>query len=246
LTLKLNLRYQLSHLMWSGLDLLFPPACGGCGKLGERWCETCQQTIKPLNGMVCRICGEPQNNAEMCKECKMAQPPYKILRSWAAFDGPIRTALHKLKYRRDIGLGEALALPLAKYIHAFDWRIDTLIPVPLSRQRLSERGYNQVALIAQPLATICQWKYLPSALQRVKHTHSQVGLNIKQRQENVQNAFRANSHFVLNKRILLLDDVTTTGATLISASTALLQAGAANVHAFTVARAVSRLKLNIA
>ena len=226
--------------------MLFPPACGGCGKFGERWCKTCQQAIKPLNVLVCDICGEPQKNAEMCEKCKTVQPPYKTLRSWTVFEGPIRTALHKLKYRRDIGLGEALAFPLEKYVHAFDWHIDALIPVPLSHQRLSERGYNQVALIAQPLAAICQWNYIPGALQRIKHTHSQVGLSIKQRQENVQNAFQANAHFVRNKKILLLDDVTTTGATLISASTALLQAGAANVRALTVARATSRLKLNIA
>lgn len=225
--------------------MLFPPACAGCGKFGNRWCEICQQTLIRLDGLVCEICGEPQNNTKICKKCKITRPPYKALKSWAVFQGPMRAALHKLKYGRDIGLGEALALSLAKYVHTFDWHIDALVPVPLSRQRLSERGYNQVALIAEPLAAICQWNYIPGALQRIKHTHSQVGLNIQQRQANVHNAFRAHSQFVLNKKILLMDDVTTTGATLISASTALLQAGAANVYALTVARAASRSALNI-
>jgi ComF family protein len=243
--LKLSLKYRLYHLLWTGLDLLFPPVCGGCDKLGKRWCDSCQQNLTLLTEAICEICGEPQKKSEICKKCQRLKPPYKALRSWVAFKDPIRPALHKLKYRRDIGLGDALALPLASYLYALEWNIDTLVPVPLSSRRLSERGYNQVALIAQPLAMIYEWKYVPTALHRVKHTRSQVGLNVEQRQENVQNAFRANSQLVRNKKVLLMDDVATTGATLISASSALMDAGATHVYALTAARAVSHIDLHL-
>jgi ComF family protein len=232
--------------MWNGLDLLFPPSCGGCGKVGERWCGHCQQSLTPLPEVVCDICGEPQKTIGICKKCRISRPPYQALRSWVVFNDPVRPALHKLKYRRDIGLGDALALPLANYVRVLNWDIEVLVPIPLSPQRLSERGYNQVDLIARPLAMFHQWNYAPGALRRVKSTRSQVGLTVEQRRENVQNAFQANPHLVRNKKVLLMDDVATTGATLISASRALVEAGACYVYALTAARAISRRGPDIA
>lgn len=172
----------------------------------------------------------------------MSRPPYQALRSWAVFKDPLRSALHKLKYRRDMGLGDALAIPLARYIQKLNWDVEMLVPIPLSPQRFSERGYNQVALIASPLAKFHGWKYAPNGLQRVKHTRSQVGLKIDQRRENVQDAFRAHSSLIRGKKILLMDDVTTTGATLNSASKTLMEAGAQQVYAITVARAILGLE----
>ena len=228
------------------MDLLFPPSCGGCGKIGERWCDKCGQSLTLLPVLICDLCGEPQKTSGICGKCKQSRPPYKALRSWAVFKDPMQTALHKLKYRQDIGLGDALALPLAEYVRTLNWDIETLVPIPLSAKRLSERGYNQVDLIARPLAMIHKWNYAPEVLKRTKHTRSQVGLNIAQRLENVQNAFTANPRFVKNKKVLLMDDVATTGATLNSASRALLEAGACHVYALTAARAISQRGSEIA
>ena len=214
--------------------------------MGERWCDHCQQSLTLLPELVCDICGEPQKAIGICGKCKISRPPYKALRSWVVFNDPVRPALHKLKYRRDIGLGDALALPLAKYVRVLNWDVEMLVPIPLSSQRLSERGYNQVDLIARPLAMIHQWNYAPGALQRIRSTPSQVGLTAKQRWENVHNAFLANPRLVRNKKVLLMDDVTTTGATLISASRALVEAGACQVYALTAARAISRRGPDIA
>jgi len=223
--------------------LVFPPVCAGCGKFGERWCDKCHQGLLPLPKLVCDICGEPQKTIGVCKDCTTLRPSYKALRSWVVFKDPIRVALHKLKYRRDIGLGEILAWPLAEYIDTtLGWDIEMIIPVPLSPQRLSERGYNQVALVAHPLAMIKNWKYAPKALKRVKHTRSQVGLNAQERQNNVRNAFHADPRLVNGRKILLIDDVATTGATLLSASESLMDAGAHHVYALTTARAVSRYR----
>jgi ComF family protein len=232
--------------MWKGLDLLFPPVCGGCEKMGVSWCDDCQQRLLMLPDPVCDICGEPQKTFDICRKCKISRPPYKSLRSWVLFKDPIRPAFHRLKYKKDIGLGDAFALPLAKYVSTLSWDIEMLIPIPLSNNRYFERGYNQVDLLARPLAMINNWNYAPNVLKRIKHTQSQVGLNIEQRLENVQNAFVANSQLVKNKKILLMDDVATTGATLSSASRALMEAGACHVYALTAARAVSSRGLEIA
>lgn len=159
----------------------------------------------------------------------------------------MRQALHKLKYRRDLGLGEALAWPLARYVeHKLDWDVDMIIPVPLSPQRFAQRGYNQAALIAQPLAMIIDRKYCANALKRVKETRTQVGLSQRERQENVRNAFCADQGRIKNGKVLLVDDVATTGATLSSAAQALLDAGACHVYALTLARALSSRELDLA
>lgn len=166
------------------------------------------------------------------------------MRSWAVFDSPIQDALHTLKYRRNIGLGEALAVHMAEYVRSLHWEIDAVIPVPLGKKRLQERGYNQVALVAEPLAYEMGWAYLPAALWKARETRSQVGLNISQRKSNVDDAYQANREMVRQKSILLMDDVATTGSTISSSTKALLSAGARDVCALTIGRALSHHDLS--
>jgi ComF family protein len=137
-----------------------------------------------------------------------------------------------------MGLGEALAWNAANYLTELGWKADSILPIPLSEQRFAERGYNQVDLIAHPLARLVGWSYIPGALHRVRHTSSQVGLGAGERRKNVLGAFQAESHIVSGKTMLLIDDVATTGATIDSASRALLDAGATKVYALTFARAM--------
>jgi len=236
--------YPLYRLAWSGLDWLFPPRCGGCGKAGSRWCEECQGKVPLLAGALCEKCGQSLPQAGLCRSCRSVPPPFRALRAWAAFDFPVRQALHRLKYRRDMGLGDALAVPLAEFTRSLSWPLDMIAPVPLGQKRRQERGYNQVDLIARPLALALGLNYRPGALKRQRETVSQVGLSASERRENMQNAFIANASVVRGKIILVVDDVSTTGSTLSSCSNALLQAGAAEVYALTVARALSQHGLN--
>lgn len=149
-----------------------------------------------------------------------------------------------MKYRRNMGLGEALAAQMVDFLRSLAWDIDIMIPVPLGRKRLKERGYNQVALVAQPLAYRANLIYAPQGLWKARETRSQVGLNVSQRRENVQNAYQADHEIVKRKAILLMDDVATTGSTIISCTEALMSAGARDVYAITVARALSHHSLN--
>ncbi len=173
-----------------------------------------------------------------------ARPIYKSLRSWAAFEGPVRAALHRMKYRRDVGLGEALAAQMAPFVSGLQWPFEAIVPVPLGSKRLQERGYNQVAMLALPLARFLNVDYFPEALKRVRDTRSQVGLTASERQENVRNAFNASSK-ARGRILLLVDDVSTTGATLSSAAEALYAGGAADVYAVTIARALPYHSLSI-
>jgi ComF family protein len=161
------------------------------------------------------------------------------------FEGPIRHAIHSLKYRRNEALGDALAPYLAGYAHKLGWQVDLVVPVPSGKQRMKERGYNQVGLLAMPLAAIQKWRYSPGALVRMRETRSQVGLSPMERKEKKSGAFQADPALVAGKEILLLDDVVTTGATFAACSEALNNAGAKYIYALTLARALPHHGLQI-
>jgi ComF family protein len=160
------------------------------------------------------------------------------MRSWAVFDSPIQNGLHTMKYRRNVAFGESIAMQMAEYVRSLYWPIDVMIPVPLGKKRLKERGYNQVALVARPLAYHLGWMYEPDALWKTRETRSQVGLSISQRSENVQDAYQADPKVVKHKSILIMDDVATTGSTISACTAALLSSGAQEVYVLTIARAL--------
>lgn len=161
------------------------------------------------------------------------------MRSWAVFDSPIQDGLHTVKYRGNTAFGEALAAHMADFVRSLQWEIDLVIPMPLGKKRLQERGYNQVALFAEPLAYALGWDYAPHALWKARETRTQVGLNISQRKENVDHAYQADAAIVKQKSVLLMDDVATTGSTVSASTTALLDAEARDVYVLTIARALS-------
>ncbi len=161
------------------------------------------------------------------------------------FEGPVRNALHRLKYRRNVALGEALARPMAVFARQQGWSVDLVAPVPLGQRRMKERGYNQAALIAWPLAVFAGWQYAPAAIRRVRETRSQVGLSAEERRENMRSAFWADARQADGKTVLIVDDVATTGATLSACAQAFLEAGACSVLALTLARALPQHGLQI-
>jgi competence protein ComFC len=232
------LSYLFDHLSWSVIDLLFPPFCGGCQVLGERWCSDCQNKCQSIGEYFCKKCGQKgrfQNS--ICPECQKVEKSYSALRTWVEFSGPMREALHRLKYRRDIGLGEALSKHLVDLFEQQNWPVDFVTSVPLSPSRLKARGYNQASLLARPLAHAIDIPFSQNLVFRIKDTRTQVGLKAFERRENVQDAFKGNSNKVNGKIILVIDDVTTTGATIESCARALCDAGAKEVFAMTLSRA---------
>ncbi len=233
--------YQLYRLMWTGMDWILPPSCGGCGESHSRWCADCQQKVHRPSEPLCETCGLPlERKTELCVDCRTSTPGFRRLRAWSTFDPPVRNALHRLKYRRDIGLGDALAAGMLTFVRELGWPVDLVVPVPLGKKRLQERGYNQVGLIARPLALAMRISYAPNVLARLRETRSQVGLAAAERRENVAAAFQAKQNRVNGRTVLLIDDVATTGSTLSSCAEALYAARAQDVFALAVSRALTR------
>ncbi len=236
--LKQRPAYSLYKLTWGVLDWIFPPRCGGCGKFAERWCPQCQAGIERLPIPVCQVCGLPISQAGVCGSCQATPPEYRGLRSVCAYNGPARSAVIRLKYSRDLGLGEALAHHLEELYNHLSWSIDLVTCVPLSRGRLKDRGYNQAAMLARPLALAIQRPFVPVLLRKTRESPTQVGLSASQRRKNVEGAFEAGDQRVFSgRKVLVIDDVTTTGSTMNACARALIQAGAAEVYGLTFARA---------
>ena len=177
----------------------------------------------------------------LCGRCRQHPPAFDAARSWAVMEGSVRQALHRLKYHRDLALAETLAAILLGMVRSLGWQVEAVMPVPLGRARQQERGYNQAALLAFPLALGLHVPYRGGVLVRVRETRSQVGLTAAERRRNVAGAFGVRRPAaVAGRGVLLVDDVMTTGATLDAAAAALKASGARQVFAVTVARAVLR------
>jgi len=223
---------------WKLIDLIFPPCCAGCGKWGERYCQNCIGLTKRIKPPLCQACGEPVDDVlnSVCQRCQSDTIYFSAVRSWAIFEEPLKTAIHNLKYNRDIGLGGFLAKPLASMLVQYDWEIDLIAAVPLDAKRKKQRGYNQSVLLARPLAWMTGIEFNQKILSRSRCTLPQVGLSRKERNVNLVGAFSSDSAIVEGKTILVVDDVVTTGSTLNECSRTLLDSGAKGAYGLTLAR----------
>lgn len=146
-----------------------------------------------------------------------------------------------MKYENNQSLGDHFSNALIGLVQAEKWVVDMVIPVPLSPFRIKSRGYNQAALLAYPLAMRLSLKYRPYGLRRTRNTRSQVELTASERRLNVKGAFQAVPEIVGGKRVLLVDDVTTTGSTIKECARALKTAGASGVYCLTLARPIGNI-----
>jgi len=206
-----------------------------------RWCDTCEASLEILPSPVCRRCGLPLHGKERCPDC--AKEVFLFTRASARFvyDGPIKNALHHLKYDNDLGIADILAGKLSDHLQDLEWPIDLVVPVPLGKERRKERGYNQSAMLAYPLAIKLGLKYSSRLLKRIRETGSQVDLTREERRKNVNGAFFVEKGLVEKKVVLVVDDIITTGATMQECARALLDAGAKEVYSLSIARTVKRL-----
>ncbi len=227
----------MAHSILAGLlDLVFPPRCAGCGKPGHWLCPACLALVERLTPPLCPRCGEPVDEGWLCPRRRRHPQQLDGLRSAAWHSGPVRAAIHRLKYRGQ----RVLAGPLAGIL-AEAWRADPapaglLIPVPLHPQRVRQRGFNQAALLARELGRALALPVDTQRLARIRHTPPQVGLSAAERLANVAGAFHYCGSKLAGQRVCLIDDICTTGATLEACAAALRQGGAGSVWAYTVAR----------
>jgi len=232
-----SFRGSLSSFGSSVLDCLFPQVCVGCGRIGDHICSQCATHLPLLVGPVCPACGQPQPSGMLCHSCASTRRSISAVRSVFRFEGTIRTAIHELKYRNLRAIAPALAEHLDEYLRSWQLDVDFLVPVPLRKKRLRERGYNQAELLTAALAGMCGVPMRKGSLRRTGGTMSQVRTrDAQERHRNVADAFTCPDASLSAKRILLIDDVCTTGATLEACATALRSAGVHEVLGLTVAR----------
>lgn len=232
-----NIVNSLQTFRWNALDWCFPPECVRCSEPGQIWCDHCQKEVELVQALVCPRCGSPNKAGKLCITCQQNPPAFDWVRSWAIYTEPLKKAIHALKYKNQRSLAAYFSAAIEPIYHSCPASIDLMTVVPLSRKRIRERGYNQIAIVAKALQPQIKIPFLPNAIQRTRHTETQVGKSKQERAENVSGAFQANPIVVQDKTVLILDDVYTTGATLNSCSNALRKAGARQVIGITIARA---------
>ena len=228
--------------LWNAIDWVFPPKCVGCGAEGQQICPDCLQKIQYTSRNSCIYCGRSLPVRGICPRCRQHPPVYQEVRSLAGFEGVIREIVINLKYRSDLGLSLVAAEMMAGLVQRENWQLEMVVPVPLSQKRVKERGYNQAAALAFPLSLLLKLPLRSKALIRIRDTKSQVHLNAAERKANVQGAFLADPQLVRGSRVLLVDDVYTTGATLNAAAEALCSAGCNDVRVVTLAKALDHHK----
>jgi ComF family protein len=240
----LRVSEQVKTALGGLLDLLLPPTCNLCGSLldspGEIICPDCRKEFEPLEQPVCARCGQPVRKGDLCLDCALNPPPCHKVRSGFAFAGGAKDAVIglKLRGRRSIATVCADFLSDATLFGLDLKKQDLLVPVPLHPSKLARRGFNPASLIARRLSKRAGPLMECFHLLRIKKTPSQSEMSNKQeRARNMDGAFAVTkTHPYQGKIICLVDDVVTTGATLYSCARALLDAGAREVNAVTVAR----------
>ena len=215
------------------LDLLFPKACAACGEGSWPFCPTCLEALTPIKRPMCARCGAPTLvDVALCDQC----PPPDVDRARSAFvfGGPLRKAIHRLKFAGDRGVAAALGAAMAAVL---DREPDVITWVPLSRARVAERGYDQARALARSVSHRTGTPVL-GLLARSLDLPPQALRGAAERRRALADAFSASRR--PPARVLLVDDVMTTGATAAECARALKLAGAIDVEVLTAGRAMRR------
>ena len=249
---RISLLHWLENLSGALSSVFFPAGCRLCDQLltdARRLplCDNCLSSFQKIPPGSCDLCGQPgtfdpefPKALSTCPDCQHHRFAFQLARSYGFYEGTLARAILLLKHEQIEPLGTRFAICLAELVQNEGGRLaaDVIVPVPLHRQRTRERGFNQVDLFGRPLAKRLRLPYRPVLLMRSRPRPEKHLLRSGERWEAVRGAFAVREGGqVDNLRILLLDDVMTTGATLDACSRALHEAGAKSVLGLTIARA---------
>jgi len=224
------------------LDILFPKFCLGCQKEGSYLCNDCLSTIEIIEYLFCPGCQKREDNGRPCKSCRKFIKLDRLYFATSYQNSLVKELINKFKHEP---LVKELAKPITfliithfQIIEKPDFSDCSIIPVPLEKSRLKWRGFNQAEEIAKELANFLNIKVWTNVLVKTKRTFPQVEIeNKNKRKENVIGIFSCqNSEKIKNKKILLVDDVYTTGSTMNEAAKTLKEGGARAVWGVAVAR----------
>ncbi|MDP4278937.1 MAG: ComF family protein [Dehalococcoides mccartyi] len=219
------------------LDLVFPQQCLACGKEGKLFCAKCSGSLSYITPPVCTLCGHHTGDDGVCPMCLSGRVHLDGLRSVFNFEGGIAQAIYALKYHNLRSVAPLLGDFLADYLKQNPIPADIVVPVPLHPSRLKYRGYNQSLLLARELCRRTGLKLDEHWLERSLSSAPQARTKSRaERLENVKNAFIFKYPTTTAPRVIIIDDVATTGATLNACAATLKEAGALSVWGLTIAR----------
>ncbi|RFT16983.1 MAG: hypothetical protein OP8BY_0925 [Candidatus Saccharicenans subterraneus] len=246
----MKLRLHLSRVMHPVTVIVFPSSCRLCGRALEDpkekiICTRCLDRVEVHHGPVCPICGrfyhQPAAAGHPCGHCLERPEPFSRHRSLGPYSGRLKEIILLFKYKGCEVLSQPLAAMVYEHLASdgfFDG-LDFIVPVPLHRKREKQRGFNQAELLGRALSDLSGVPLLPGILIKVRNTPAQVSLEAAEREMNLRTAFTVSKAGKINGRTaLLVDDVFTTGSTLRECAAELRRAGAREVRALTLARAV--------
>ena len=224
------------------VNTFFPLVCYGCNVVvgTEGLCSACWTTTHRIGEKVCILCGAPADGVfylykkMVCPRCHRDTPVFHTHRALWAYGDVIKKIIFSLKYDHQHYIAEWIAAQMVPKVYAIP-DVTCLIAVPLHSKKLKKRGFNQAALIAKKLAKKTGIPYAPDGLRRLWNTPSQGRKSWTQRYDNVHGAFMSDG---VTGNVIVIDDVYTTGATLNACAHALMDAGAAQVHALTIAHLI--------
>lgn len=223
------------------LDLVYPPHCLVCRAEGETYlCAACIEKIDIITPPFCRKCGGPTESYH-CEECRDREYHFECSRSAGIFEDVLRDAIHALKYQNHIAIVEPLAEIMAQSFNdtGLAGRADIIVPIPIHASRMIHRGFNQSEELARGFSKRVHLPMEPHILRKARKTKRQMELPFDLRISNIQGSFKVtHAERIRGKRVLLVDDVFTTGSTLDEAAKVLLAAGASVVNAYTLAKSL--------
>ena len=226
----------LSHTVKTVVDFVMPLMCVHCEDEGSLLCETCISNAPAMPAHVCTKCGEKTaEHVRYCGDCVALPPPLDRLVPIHRYGGSARSAIHALKYRHITAIAPEMAAQMSSSRFFKRAKLNCVVPVPMHENRLRERGYNQAALLARQVAHTNELAYIEDGLVKNRDTQSQVELSRLERARSLSRAFAANYDFA-DAHVLLVDDVCTTGSTLMNCAVALKRAGARRVSAVVFAK----------
>lgn len=221
--------------------MLFPQSCMLCvapngGALAL--CRACLEAMPWHQQSACPQCALPSFQGHLCGDCLKSAPAFDITRALFSYDYPLDSMLQRYKYQQNLHIAKTFSA-LMQFNFSGDQAFDRIIPMPLHPKRLTERGFNQSLEIARLIARQMKIKLDTDSCSRIKFTAPQASLPLKTRIKNMRGAFRCDEPLT-DQRVILLDDVMTTGASLHELAAIVKSAGATHVECWVVARTLAK------
>ena len=232
---------QAKKIIHKGIEIIYPSTCPICTevldkRLNEKIyvCEKCKNKLSYIESPRCLKCGKPVDDTEteFCYDCSRVRHLYSQGVGVWAYTNEIKNSIYQFKYHNKREYGEFYGIELKNQYEAIikSWNADVLIPVPLHKSKLRKRGYNQAEIIANSIGKLLDIPVDSQLLNRNKKTLAQKELNDKERLKNLENAFNIGEKVVKYNKVILVDDIYTTGTTIDSCSKILIDAGVDKVY----------------